>query len=110
MSGHRRNDVPSLADLHDDALRETDAEANEAAGRYMAWFDEAWFDEPGAPGAGGADRRRDGPARVARAVEAPASPESARFVPVSPRARISLVLPVALAAVAALAAWLVPRP
>jgi Carbohydrate binding domain (family 11) len=99
MSDRRRKETPSLADLHDDALRETDAETAEAAERYMAWFDAHVT-----PGAGVADRP-SGRQRVAPAVTATANPER----PAPLRSVALRVLPFAFAAAAALAMWLVPR-
>ncbi len=105
MSDHRRKDLRSLADLHDDALRETDAEAAAAAERYMAWFD-----GKAAPAAGLDHRSSDRRQRVARAVEATAGPVSGRSPLADLRALVPRALAVALAVAAALALWLVPRP
>jgi hypothetical protein len=103
MTEGRRSDFRPLVDLHEDALRETDAEAVDAAERYMAWFDRHV-----APEAPPADGRGDGRPRTAHSVEAMASPENARSLPARARALVPLVIPVALAAAAVLAVWLVP--
>ena len=95
----RRSHGRSLADLHEDALREPDVEATLGVERFMAWFD-----GQGAPGVDVADLPSDGRPRVVRAVEAGRGAwAKGPDLPTRARSLLPFVVPVVLAAAAALA-------
>jgi hypothetical protein len=108
MSERERKDPRSLADLHDDALRETDSAKAAATERYMAWFDEH-VDGDGTEEAVPRDRPSERRPRVAEAVEATANPESSSSGRESLRRVALLAFPAVALAAAALALWLAPR-